>query len=422
MRILHLPSSYLPDTLGGTEVYVSQLVAGLDAHGHESLVAWQATSPALAPHARALPRDATPDRVSLYRKSTGRDPAGFLALLEASQPDLVHFHAYTLGAGLDHARAAQRLGVPYVITFHTPSMACGRGTWLLHGAEACDGVLDPGRCSACVLSTRWPRPMAQMLARSRLPARALPDGPWLPLVAQRSLLAEAQQSWRAFFGGARQVVACAEFVVERLVRNGVPSERVSLLRQALPGATRTRTLRVPRIPGTRALRLGYFGRITPVKGPDLLVEAARRLRHEGMPVDVELAGPVDAPAWAESSLFAGRPWVHSRGVLREGALQGWLSELDLAVLPSRGFETGPLTLLEAWDAGTTVIGTDLGGIAEFMRAAGLGENLFGVNDPDSIAAAIKRQLASDGPPPQVRIPGMDELTCEMIRVYERALR
>ncbi len=61
---------------------------------------------------------------------------------------------------------------------------------------------------------------------------------------------------------------------------------------------------------------------------------------------------------------------------RGSELISWLGSQDLVVNPSRWLETGPLTLLEAWDCGTPVIGTDMGGIREFMTSAGHSEMLF----------------------------------------------
>ena len=68
-----------------------------------------------------------------------------------------------------------------------------------------------------------------------------------------------------------------------------------------------------------------------------------------------------------------------------------------------------------------MIGTNLGGIAEFMEAQGLASCLFAMNEPDAIVQAIRRQLDWSRPPPRVQVPGMDELTSDMLGVYERAL-
>jgi glycosyltransferase involved in cell wall biosynthesis len=421
VRSLHLPSSYLPDTVGGTETYVSQLVEELRERGHDAHVAWPTDTKPLPPQCHRLVLHKQVDRLAVYSKSLGSTPPSFQDLLEELRPDLVHFHAFTVGAGLDHAREATRQGIPYVVTLHTPTMACPRGTWLHCGTDPCDGVLEARRCSACVLTGRgWPAPAADLLSRSPLPAtRVL--GRLSPHLALPSLLQLSQEAFREFFNGAAHIVACAEFVAERLNANGIPSDKISVLRQALPGPTRERTLRVPR-PGSGArLRLGFFGRITRVKGPDLLVKAAELLRTQGIAAQLEFAGPIahGDEAWAQRELFHGRPWVQHCGTLHADALRTWLASLDVVAIPSRGFETGPLTLLEAWDSGTMAVGTDLGGIAEFMRSQGLTECLFALNRSDALAATVRRLLAWNGPPPRVVIPGMDQLTRATLELYAR---
>jgi glycosyltransferase involved in cell wall biosynthesis len=420
VRILHLPSSYMPDTLGGTEVYLQQLVEMLRLHGHDAQVAWHTETGALPHGSIALPPLRAASRVQLYAKSAGREPRGLDELLTTSKPDLIHFHAFTLGAGLDHAHAAERHGIPYLITFHTPTMACARGTWLLDGRGPCDGLLEARRCARCVLTQRgWPPALASALGHS--PLSLAFEGPWTPHLAAPALMAKAFDSWRAFFGGAQVVVACADFVAERLARNGVAAERILVSRQALPGPTRQRTLRMPRRRPDRPLRLGFFGRVTPLKGPDLAVESVRQLRARGIHTVLELVGPLETSeaSWAREKLFDARPWVRHVGVLRGEALRDWLASIDLVVIPSRSFETGPLTLLEAWDAGVPVVGTDLGGIAEFMNQQGLGGGLFALEDASSIANSVERMLDWPGPDPSVTIRGMDELTSEMLALYER---
>ena len=44
-----------------------------------------------------------------------------------------------------------------------------------------------------------------------------------------------------------------------------------------------------------------------------------------------------------------------------------MQSYDLAVVPSIWFETGPLTILEAFAAGIPVAGTNLGGIKELLK-------------------------------------------------------
>jgi glycosyltransferase involved in cell wall biosynthesis len=126
-----------------------------------------------------------------------------------------------------------------------------------------------------------------------------------------------------------------------------------------------------------------------------------------------------------------RPWVNRilaragdparyLGVKQGADLTDWLASLDLVVLPSRWLETGPLTLLEAWDVGVPVIGTDLGGIRDFLNAAKLPEFLFANNNPLAIAAAIRRLLEWECASPEVPILGVEGLAERMNQIYKRS--
>ena len=288
------------------------------------------------------------------------------------------------------ARPLRKRGLRYYITYHTPTFSCQRGTLMRWGKEVCDGIIKPYACAACSLQGQGlPRPLAALLAASPLSHRVLPDGPWVPRLALKSLLAERLPKWRDFMTGAAHLVACAAWCRDVLVANGVAQEAISVHRQALPGHDRKRRLRLP-LAKHRPLRLGFFGRFAWIKGPDLLLDAVRHMEKRGLAVRVEMVGPIPAAeqTWANKLFAAHSKFAAYLGVKRDAALINWIDTLDLVVIPSRWLETGPLTLLEAWDRGVPVAGADLGGIREFMEAAGQESLLFEREDPNSLADAI----------------------------------
>jgi glycosyltransferase involved in cell wall biosynthesis len=98
---------------------------------------------------------------------------------------------------------------------------------------------------------------------------------------------------------------------------------------------------------------------------------------------------------------------------------------DLIAVPSRWQETGPLVVLEAFAAGTPVLGARLGGVAELVRD-GVDGVLVAPDDAPAWAAVIEA-LAADRPriealrrgiaPPRT----MDAAARDMAALYERML-
>ena len=365
-----------------------------------------------------LPEYPARRRADLYRRTAERSPPGFEEFLSNWRPDVVHFHALTLGAGIDHARALKRVGIPYIVTYHTPAQSCQRGTLMLFGEQQCDGRLDPRRCAACTLQGQgWPMSLARLAAASPL-SWSMPEGAWLPRIALPSLLAQANASWHEFFSGAARIIACAPFCRDTLRDNGIAEKNITIMRQALPGEDRKRTLRLPLRDGGKS-KLGFFGRFTHVKGPDLLVGSVLRLRQQGFQIEAELVGPIAAAdrTWAAGVIQRGGAAVRYLGMLQGDALKTWLDGLDAVVLPSRWLETGPLTLLESWDRGVPVLGTNLGGMRDFFIANDCPEFGFAVNDVASIVAGVQRLIAWDSPAPEVTVPGAQGLGRGMEAVY-----
>jgi len=146
----------------------------------------------------------------------------------------------------------------------------------------------------------------------------------------------------------------------------------------------------PRPRVERALRVLYVGRLSPRKGPDLVIDAASRMHAAGRPVDVTLLGAV----------FEGYEWFE-RDLRRQAAEAGvpvdfagfhpdiwpFLAEADVLVVPSRVDEPFGNTAVEGILALRPVIASDSSGLRE---AAGgyTTAQLITPGDPDSIAAAL----------------------------------
>lgn len=136
--------------------------------------------------------------------------------------------------------------------------------------------------------------------------------------------------------------------------------------------------------------IGFVGRIEPRKGPLDLVRAAPAIRA-GMPgARIVLVGddPYDsAPDYARR--VRGSPDVEHIPWVPDGAAV--MRHLDVLVAPSRQEPFGTV-LAEAMAAGTPVVATRVGGLAEVV-ADGLTGRLVAPARPDELAAAVLEVLA-----------------------------
>jgi glycosyltransferase involved in cell wall biosynthesis len=132
----------------------------------------------------------------------------------------------------------------------------------------------------------------------------------------------------------------------------------------------------------------YVGEFRRIKGADLLIDAVARLRAEGKPVTLTLAGDgeemerlkaqVNQLALGDTVRFIGH--VKARYGFSKG---------KLLVVPSRG-DSMPYVVIEAAAAGIPMVAADVGGIPEIFDTHT--DALFAPSNAIAMAEAIKKAL------------------------------
>ncbi|MBI5237013.1 MAG: glycosyltransferase [Deltaproteobacteria bacterium] len=136
-----------------------------------------------------------------------------------------------------------------------------------------------------------------------------------------------------------------------------------------------------------------FGRLTRLKGFDLLIDAFRRVVI-AVPEAVLIIGGdgEEMSRLSESVASAGLgESIRLAGLVRE--VYGVLASCDLYVNSSR-WEGLPMTLLEAIAHGKPMVATDVGGNSEVVRD-GVTGILVPPEDPERLAGAIIRMLSDN---------------------------
>jgi glycosyltransferase involved in cell wall biosynthesis len=364
VRIVHVAHGCPPETHGGVESYVQELLGLQRAAGHDvaliagSFVPWPAVGveEATLVGARVLRihrDDLYFDHFSkLWHPGVERLVR---ELYRELRPDLVHVHQWIRLTGNLVAIAAE-LGVPAVVTLHDMLATCPRCFRVRPGDVACGRPLAVGSCLPCV--PRFGHESdAEIAAGIELFRDELQD----ELQLARAVLTAT--------GAAAAMVGA---------RTAFPRERLTVLPL---GYRRRFTGRQPQAPPPGDLVLGYFGSVARHKGVHVLLQA---LRLAGSGVRLHVLGGFESPGYEQQLReLAGDLPVTFHGAYDFAKLAAvpW----HAAVFPTLAFETHAFVLDECFELGLPCIVSEVGALPERSRGASL---VVPPGDPVALASAI----------------------------------
>lgn len=179
-----------------------------------------------------------------------------------------------------------------------------------------------------------------------------------------------------------------------LIGFGAKPERIALIRGSGIDIDHFRPL--PEPPTAPGITVAFVARMLRSKGVLDAIAAVRRLRAQGLAVDLLLAGPTDPDNTdsldkAALRALAAEPGIEWLGYV-EDVREVW-RRAAIAVLPSTYGEGLPKALLEAAACGRAIVATDTPGCRDIVRSGETGL-LVPPHDVGALAEAIAA-LASD---------------------------
>lgn len=195
------------------------------------------------------------------------------------------------------------------------------------------------------------------------------------------------RSYRSF----DRVIAVSRTVEQRLIRSGVPSQRVEVIpnawgRSGTPLSKAAARAQLQLVDGPPLL--GWVGRLSKEKGADIFIDTLARLKH--LPLRASMVG--DGPERVALRARAAQLGVADR-ITWHGLVPGagaLMPAFDLFVLSSRT-EGTPISLLEAMAATVPVVVTSVGGVPDVVTER---EGWLTPPDPVQLAAAIEAALGN----------------------------
>ncbi len=276
------------------------------------------------------------------------------ALVRERQVDVVHFHNTFPLISPAAYRAVRGEGAAVVQTLHNYRLLCANHNFFRDGhvCEDCLGRTPP-----------WPAVRHACYRGSR---------------SASGTVAAMLTAHRLLGTYARDVdlyVALTEFARAKLVQGGLPADRMVVKPNFL-----ARDPGMGRADGDYAL---FVGRLTPEKGPGVLLEAWRTL---GARLKLKVVG--DGPLAPDVQRAAqDLPGVEVLGRQDRAQVLALMQGAFALVFPSLWFEGFPMTLVEAMAAGAPIVASRLGSMPDIVEHGHTGR-LFDAGRAEDLAAQL----------------------------------
>lgn len=383
LKIIHCLVFFLPNRVGGIEIYVNALSKGLIKRGHEVKI--------LVPdypgeNLYSLTYDDIPILTYQQYLNTSKQEfrgnipgAGlkdFINALKNENPDIVHFHQLTSSNGISvfHIQAAKDLGYRVIYTNHLASFTCQTGRMTYRNNKSCDGVINPVKCTACDLQrNNINEPISKIIANightitTIFPAIQHLDSnsKLVQLLFYSNLISEKREKVEKVLALVDGFIVLTEWYYQVLHNNGLMSDKIKVIKQAIP----SQEINVGKKRETQGfpIRLIYAGRIFPDKGLLILLSALKGLDESKVSLDIY--GQEDAPLYYRTclALCKGKSNIKWHNHINYKDMPNTMSAYDVLILPSMVAEMAPLVIQEAFAIGLPIIGTNVGGIAEEIK-------------------------------------------------------
>ena len=257
-------------------------------------------------------------------------------LIEGERFDVAHVHNTWYSLSPSVLKPLHDAGIPVVMTLHNYRRLCVAGSF----------HRDGHRCTDCLNTLPW---------------RGVVHRCYRGSAAQSALLAATESTHRLLKTWTRYTelfVVPSEFTRTLLASGGLPADRIVVKPHhvADPGARCA--------PPSESRTVVYAGRLSPDKGVSMLVEA---WQHAAPDLQLTMAG--DGILRRELEELAD-PSIRVAGWLPAAELAALVGTARALVLPTTMFETFGLSAVEALAAGTPVLTTSGGAIAEAVADGG----------------------------------------------------
>lgn len=271
-------------------------------------------------------------------------------LIEAINPDIVHLNNYNYQLTPSIIYAAKKYSIPIIQTIHDTNIVCPY--------HRLYNFKEQRICEKCK-GNRFYKCAATKCVDNSL---------------SKSIIATIEAytyKYLRTYKHIKYLICPSRFMAEKLEEFGVPSRKIKVLYNfTVPNRGN--------ISVDKKEQVLYFGRISEEKGINTLLQAIGHLKN----IKFIFAGA--GPLSEELKKY---PNIEYVGYKSGDELYDLISQSLFSIIPSEWYENCPMSILESFSLGTSVIGSNIGGIPELIKHNSTGL-LYRTGDKEDLVSKI----------------------------------
>ncbi len=270
-------------------------------------------------------------------------------LVERTSPDIAYVLHYLRKLSPSLLVGLKKKGVPVIVRLSDYMMLCPQAHFLR----------DDAPCTLCMPNKLLPS-LRHKCVKGSSAASLL------------NLLATWYHRRKHFFDLIDTFVCTNQFMYNMMVEAGYSEKRLA----CIPTFTNLDYFQ-PDQSGRKSDYFVYVGRVTPIKGVHVLLEAMGKLpKNKLQSTKLKIAGPVDREYLDQckkivSTLGLGQ-YVEFLGEVSTDVLPLLLNKALFSIVPSIWFENLPNSILESYSCGTPVLASNIGSLKDCINVGETG--------------------------------------------------
>lgn len=450
MKIVLGVGYYYPDSIGGTEKYVHDLATYLVSQNIEVVI----LAPSSSEYCKAIGNysyqnnDVKGKEYTVYRfevpkelsheeitdKVICRGWQNFEELLNKLKPDIFHLHTLSTTLNYRHLKIAKEKGIKTLFTAHIPGIICPKGDFIQYPNKVCNGKLQNSTCGYCYAQQRHENKfiaeVTGTLAKSNFVSNLLEKK-----IPQFSIVSQKKNTLQELEKNTNHIIAVCQWLYNAFLINNVSPNHLKICRQGvstsyLESQIQTEHLEIK--DDSYKIKIGFIGRLEPIKGLHILLDAYQKVVRENADLKLELyivavkqELHIDYYNQLQEKIKSLPNIIYQENLPAE-KVSLFMAKLDYLCIPSTWLETGPIVAYEAFANQVPIIGANIGGLAELVEDNKIGF-LYQFDDTDSLKKTLLKVATQPNLIPNfkanIKPPRTtQEVGKEMLRIYQETIQ